>query len=253
MDSIVIAAITFACAAGGVALGVLLRPILPESHLRDDSKEVIKLGTGLIGTMAALVLGLLVASATSAFNAEDSSFQQLAADLVLLDRALEHYGPEASDARSRLRHAVATLLDRLRPEAGVQSSRFNDRELTVAGNALYDSIRGLKPASEDQKAIRTQALQIALELAKTRLVLGQGEDSSVPVAFLVVLMFWLAVLYTGFGLLAPRNATAILVLVLCAISLAAAMFLILDLGRPFEGLIRISSDPLREAQSQMSQ
>jgi hypothetical protein len=251
MSSVVVAAIAFVCASGGAMLGGSLRRVIPESHLGAESQEVIKLGTGLIGTMAALVMGLLIASAASSFDSEDTRFQQLSTDIILLDRALAHYGPAANDARARLHEAVASAVGRLRAADARQSPRFDAREITAAGDALYDSIQKLAPANEAQRSIRAQALKTGAELAKTRLALGQGADSSVPVAFLVVLMLWLFVLHAGFGLLAPRNATVVVVLFLCAISVAGAIFLIMDLGQPFEGLIRISSDPLRDALAQI--
>lgn len=253
MSSMAIAVIAFACAFGGAALGIFLRAALPESHWSDDSKEVIKLGTGFIGTMVALVLGLLVASATSAFNSEERGFQQLATNCIMLDRALAHYGPEAKGARERLRHSVGTILNRLWPASGPRSSGFSAPEITVANRALYDSIRDLSPRNDAQRLIQSQVVQIGVELGKTRWVLSQGEGSTIPIPFLVILMFWLAALFTAFGLLSPRNATVIIVIFVCALSVAAAIFLILDLDQPFEGLIRISSEPLRDALSQLGQ
>jgi hypothetical protein len=251
MSSLAIAVIALACSFGGAVLGIVLRAALPESHLSDESKEVIRLGTGFVGTMAALVLGLLVASATSAFNAEDSGFQQLATNYTLLDRALNYYGPEAEGAREKLRRSVDTVLDRLWPTGGPRSSGFSSPDITAAHEDLFASIRDLSPHNDAQRLIQTQAVQIGVELGKTRWGLSQGESSSIPAPFLVVLMFWVAALFTAFGLLAPRNATVVVVLLVCALSVAAAIFLILDLGQPFEGMIRVSSEPLREARSRL--
>jgi hypothetical protein len=253
MNSIAIAAIAFACAFGGAALGMVLRAVLPESHRGDESKEVIKLGTGLIGTMVALVIGLLVASATSSFNSEGSALQQMATNYFLLDRALAHYGPEAKESRGLLRQSVVSVLDRLWPANGSRASGFGAPEITTANAAMFDSIRDLSPKNDAQRLVQSHAVQIGVELGKARWALSQGEASSVPTPFLVVLMFWLAVLYAGFGLLSPRNATGVIVIFVCALSVAAAVFLILDLDQPFEGLIRLSSDPLRDVLSQLGQ
>jgi hypothetical protein len=253
MNSVAIALIAFACAFGGGLLGMTLRAVVPQSHLDEDSKEIIKLGTGLIGTMAALVLGLLVASATASFDSEQTGFQQLATNLILLDRALEHYGPEAKHPRELLKRSVVSIRDRLSPAVNLQLSRFKARATTAAGGVLFDAIRDLSPQSNSQKLIQSQALQICVELGRTRSYLSQGEDSSVPAPFLVVLIFWLAVLFLGLGLLAPRNATVVVVLFVCAASVAAAVLLILDLDQPFEGLIRVSSDPLQDVLSQIGQ
>jgi len=251
MSSLATAAIAFACAFGGAVLGIALRAALPASHLSDESKEVIRLGSGFVGTMAALVLGLLVASATSAFNAEDGGIQQLATEYTLLDRALKQYGPEAEGAREDLRRSVDAVLDRLWPATGRRPSGFSAPEITAAHEAVFASIRGLSPRDDTQRLIQTQLVQIAVDLGKSRWALSQGESSSIPAPFLFVLMSWVAALFTTFGLLAPRNATVILVLLVCALSVAAAVFLILDLGQPFEGLIRVSSDALREARARL--
>jgi hypothetical protein len=253
MNSIVIALVSFAFAFGGGVLGMTLRRVVPNSHLDEDSKEIIKLGTGLIGTMAALVLGLLVAAATSSFTSEQNSFQQLATDFILLDRGLEHYGPDAKHARVLLRQTVVSIHDHLWPALNTGSSRFESHSITLAAGVLFDAIRDLSPKNDSQKMIQSQAIQICGELARTRWALSQGEDSSVPRPFLVVLIFWLAVLFLGLGLLAPRNATVIIVLFVCAASVAAAILLILDLDQPFEGLIRVSNDALKEALAQIGQ
>jgi hypothetical protein len=251
MSSIAIAVIAFAFAFGGAALGILLRAVLPEHHMTGHSEEVIKLGTGFIGTMAALVLGLLVASATSTFSSEEDDFERLATDVVLLDRMLAHYGPEAKSARELLRRAVASMLDRLSPSRGPRPPGFDAPDVTATGGLVFDSIRGLSPHTDAERAIQNQAIQLSFELARTRLTLTQGEGGSIRRPFLVVLMFWLAVLFVGFGLLTPRNPTVIAILFICAVSVAGAMFLILDLDQPFEGLIQVSIDPLRDALSQL--
>jgi hypothetical protein len=251
MSSLAVAVTAFACAFGGAVLGMALRAALPGSHLSDESKEVIRLGAGFVGTMAALVLGLLVASATSEFNAEDRGFQQLATDYTVLDRALKQYGPEAEGAREMLRRSADTVLERLWPASGPRTSGFSAAEITAANEALFASVRDLSPRNGAQRQIQTQVMQIGVELGKHRWGLSQGESGSIPAPFLVVLMFWVAALFTAFGLLSPRNATVIIVLLVCALSVAAAVFLILDLSQPFEGLIRVSGEPLREARSRL--
>ena len=247
MNPFVVAAVAFACSIGGGLIGVWLRPRLPESHLDEDTKELVKIGTGLIGTMSALILGLLVASATSAFSAEDDRVQQLATDFVLLDRGLAHYGPEAADARVKLRVAVEAMRGRVWGADGSPPPGFDAPEIAKAGGSMFDAIRDLTPHSEGQRQIQARSIEIGATLARTRLALAQGADSSIPMPFLVVLMSWLVILFVGFGLLARRNATVIVVILACALSIATALFLIIDLDQPFDGLIRVSDDPLREA------
>jgi len=253
MNSVVIAGIVFAAAFGGAIVGMFMQRALPESHLSDKSKEVIKLGTGLIATMAALVLGLLVGTAKSSFDTQRSGFQQLALNVVLLDRTLAHYGPETKPARKQLHDAVAVIIESLWPAGGSQSSGMNDSRITDSGSALYDAIRGLSPRDDSQRLLQTQALQISSDLGRNRWQLGQHDDGSLPIPFLVVLAFWLFVLFTSFGLFSPPNVTVVAVLFICALSMAGAVFLIVDLDQPLDGLIKISSHALRDAMANLGQ
>ncbi len=251
MNSLAISGTVFACAFGGTIVGIFLQRILPELHLRQESRDVIKLGTGLIATMAALVLGLLIGGAKSAFDAQRSGFQQLATNLILLDRALAHYGPEAKPAREQLRGAVASMIDRLWPADGSPSSGLDDPTITADSGTLYTTIRDLAPLDDSQRSLQAQAFQVGAELARTRWLLSQTDDDSLPIPFLVVLAFWLFVLFTSFGLFSPRNGTVLVVLFVCALSVAGAVFLIVDLDQPFEGLIQVSSTPLRNCLAQL--
>jgi hypothetical protein len=246
MSSLATSSVIFAAAFAGALLGMLLQRVIPKEHLEKDSKEVIRLCTGLIATMAALVLGLLVSSAESSFNDEAKSYQQLALNVVMLDRTLAQYGSEAQPARTELKSAVRVVIDTLWPEAGT-ASRINDSCISVAGSTLYAAIRGLTPGDEMQKALQTQALQLATDLARDRWSLSQNEEGSLPLPFLIVLAFWLLVLFTSFGLFAPPSVTMILVLMTGALSVAGSVFLIVDLDQPFDGLLRISSASMRSA------
>jgi hypothetical protein len=253
VDSLNIAAIVFACAFGGAAFGMLLRAVLPEPHLSNDSKEVMKMGTGLIATISALVLGLLIASAKSSYDGQKTGYQQMAANFVLLDRRLAQYGPEAKPARDLLRRAVSTLIDRLWPADGSRVSGLDATEITELGGAVLKAVRELAPRTDVERSLQSQALQIGGELARLRWSLSQQEDSAIPTPFLVVLVFWLFVLFTSFGLYSPRNATVITVHCVCALSVAGALFLIVDLGQPFQGMFQIPSTPFQKALAQFGQ
>jgi hypothetical protein len=253
VGSIAIGGIVFGCTFGGALVGMVLRAVLPEHHVSPESKDVVKLGMGLIATLAALVLGLLIASAKSSFDGQRTGFQQLAANLVLLDRALARYGPETKDARDSLRRLVATTIERLWPEDASQASGLEGSALTATGGKLIDQIRDLSPKNEGQRWAQSQALQITTDLARSRWLLIEQNESAIPTAFLIVVVFWLTVLFASFGLFSPWNSTVVVTLLVCALSVAGAMFLIVDLDEPFGGLIQISSTPLRNALSQISQ
>jgi hypothetical protein len=248
-----IGGIVFACTFGGAIAGMMLRAVVPEHHLSAESKDVVKLGTGLIATLAALVLGLLIASAKSSFDAQRTGFQQLAANIVLLDRTLARYGPETKDARDSLRNLVASTIERLWPDNATLSSGLGSSVITAGGKAVIDGVRDLSPKNEGQRSLQSQAMQICNDLARTRWLLAEQDQSAIPRPFLVVVVFWLTVLFTSFGLFSPLNPTVIATLLVCALSVAGAIFLIVDLDQPFDGLIQISSTPLRNALSQLGQ
>lgn len=248
-----IGGIVFACAFGGALAGMMLRTILPADHISQESKDVVKLGMGLIATLSALVLGLLIASAKSSFDAQRGGFQQLAANLVLLDRALARYGPETKNSRETLRGLVVSVIERLWPEYASNASGLDASSLTASGGQLIDRIRELSPKNEGQRWAQSQALQITTDLARSRWLLIEQNESAIPTPFLVVVVFWLTILFTSFGLFSPWNSTVVTTLLVCALSLAGAVFLIVDLDAPFGGLIQISNTPLRNALSQIGQ
>ena len=244
--------IVFGCVLGGVVVGMFLRNRLPEHHLSGDTKDVVKLGTGLIGTIAALVLGLLIASANSTFQTQSSQVQQLTANIVLLDQTLAQYGPETGSARNLLRRGIASMADRVWRENGSNSRKAESFEASAAALSLYDEILKLSPRSEAQRSLQARAIDTVQDLGKTRLLLFAEAGMAIPMPFLVVLIFWLAIIFASFSLFANNNATTVVALCIFALSASASIFLILELSQPFTGLMMISSEPLRDALAPLS-
>ncbi len=251
MSSVAISSVVFACIFGGALLGMFLRAVLPERHLSPDSKDLVKLGMGLIATMSALVLSLLIASAKSSFDTQRSELAQMSANVIFLDRALARYGPETKEARELLRRSVTSALERIWPEDRSQPVQVHGTAAESAG--LFDKIQDLAPKNEAQRALQAQALKIGTDIAQMRWLLFAQRGSSIPLPFLAVLVFWLTILFASFSLFASPNLTVIATLLVCALSVSGALFLILELDRPFEGLIQISSAPLRNALAQLGQ
>ena len=241
-----ISAIIFLCIFGGAMLGMWLRGVLPERHLNNETKDLIKLAVGLIGTMAALLLGLLVASAKSSYDARSNELTQVAANAILMDRILARYGPETAEARAILKGAVATAIKRIWSSG---SGTGNSLAAQASGEALPEKIEELTPHTQAQRALQSQAETIAINLGQIRWLLVEQSSSSISTPFLVVVVFWLSMLFVSFGLFAPRNLVALIALLISSISVAGALFLILELDQPFSGLIQISSEPLRNALS----
>jgi hypothetical protein len=240
--------IVFACVLGGGLLGIFLRAVLPERHLSSESKDLVRLTMGLLATMSALVVGLLITTAKTAYDTQGGEFRRMSAEIVLLDRLLTHYGPEAKGAREHLRRAVSEILQRMESKPGLEATAPDP---TGRNEGFYDEIQALSPQSDAQRGLRAEALRLALDIGLMRWLMFSQRGSSIPVPFLVILASWFTILFSGFGLFAPFDGTVLATLVVCALSLAAAVFLILELDLPFEGLVRIPGEPLRGALMQL--
>ena len=248
MSALVISLVAFACIFGGTLLGMFVRNALPGHHVSDESKDAVKLGIGMIATMAALVLALLIASAKGNFDTMNSGIRQAGSRVILLDRVMTHYGPETMEARDLLRRSLTSVIARLWPEDKIGQAVAKAPEGRVNIEAVQDKLRQLSPRNDAQRWLQSRALQISGDIAEGRwLLIEQIGQSSVPMPFLVMLVFWLTVIFTSFGLFSPRNATVIAILLICALSAAGSLFLVLELDTPYEGLMKVSSAPLHNA------
>jgi hypothetical protein len=236
--------ITFVIVFGGALLGMLLRPVLPPHHLRAGSKDIIRLGMGLIATMAALVLGLLVASAKEFYDSQSNEVTQLSANVVFLDRELAHYGPESNEARDTLRNALVQIRDRVGRAGG-------SRELGIVpisvNETIYAKIQQLKPENDAQRALQSQMLTLSASLLQARWLMYEQSTSPIPLPMLMILVLWLTIIFISFGLFAPRNVTVLVTLFVSALSVSCAIFLILEMYKPFYGVIHVSGAPLNAA------
>jgi Protein of unknown function (DUF4239) len=245
VSPVAVGCIVLACVFGGALLGMAIHTILPEHHLNADSKDVIKLGMGLIATMSALVLALLTSSAKGSYDTQRNELTQVAANVILLDRLLAHYGPGTKEARDLLKLSAEGMVDRLWPNDSVQTAK--SRPTTTSGELFFDKIQELTPQNDVQRTLQNQAVSLSIGIGQARILLFEQGGRSIPMPFLVLLIFWVTVIFLSFGLFAPRNATVVATLFLCALSVSGAIFLIMELDRPFGGVIQISSAPLRSA------
>jgi hypothetical protein len=239
--------ITFVCVLGGALAGLALRAVLPGHHLTDDSKDVVKMVTGLMATLSALVLGLLIASAKSSFDAVSDGLKQAAAKTIVVDRLLAEYGPGAKDARDALRSSYAARIDRLFPRGEPTGSAASALSDDAPIRQFAAQLRALAPADDDQRALKARAEQMFQEVMQARWTGFEQAVASIPTAFLVVLVSWLAAMFLSFGLFAPRNGTVLAALVVGALAVSTSIVLIEEMSLPFDGLIAVSGAPLREA------
>jgi hypothetical protein len=250
VTSTTITLISFACIFVGSLAGIAVRSVLPERYFTSEEKDVLRLGLGLIATLSALVLGLLISTAKTSYDAKRSQLTQVATDVILIDRSLELYGAETSSARSALRNQIAAFIDKM---DSVDASASKPRPTSEAAlGDFYSMVRRLSPRDDDHRSLKAEALRSSLEIGQIRASALARESTSIPMPFLVVLVFWLTALFFGFGLLAPRNFIAAAALCVCAFTAATAVLLILDMDQPLSGFMKLSADPLRNAMAQIS-
>lgn len=230
---------------GGAMLGLLLRRCLPEHHLNEHAKDVIRLGCGLITTIAALTIAFLISSARMAFEADRNEIRHMAADVILLDQVLDHYGPDARHARLRLREAIDPSVHRIWRDAAHRTREQGTFYSSPHGDAAHDAIRNLTPQTDAQRTYHSQAMELAAAIVRSRLVLFHQTGDRLPVPFLALLIFWLTLLFASFSLFSPLNYIAMAAIVFVAISASGAVFLVLDLNEPFSGLMRLPTERLK--------
>ncbi|EPE94585.1 DUF4239 domain-containing protein [Rhizobium grahamii] len=236
--------------ASGALIGTLISRRLPGHHLSTESKEAIKLATAVVGTLSALALGFLVASAKTTFDDAETELRDSAARVVLLDRVLAQYGPELLDVRKQLSGVVEDRIERSF-EGATRLATEHLHQDDVGIEPVQRALRALTPDDEVKRLLKSRALEISGAVAEAHwLVLETGQEG-LPGAFLVVLTFWLIVIFFTFGLLSPFNGTVISIVVVCAVSVGGAVFIVNDMAHPYGGLISVSDEPLRIALSRM--
>jgi type VI protein secretion system component VasK len=248
LKAVVLSIIIFACIIGGAVLGIFLRAILPERHLTEDSRNMVTIGMGIVATMAAIAVGLMIQGAQISFSSQRSDLIEMSAKIVFLDKLLSDYGPEAKDARTALRGTLERTINQFWPNDGSEGAMIEVPE--SKSETLYYQILSLKPDNDARRAMRDEALSLTYDLAQARDSIVMGQARSIPKAFLIVLgiiLFWFVAIFFSFGLYAPTNATVLSTLVISALAVTLALFIIMELNRPFDGLLRMPSEPLVEA------
>jgi len=246
----IIGLILFVGLVGVILLGGWLRRVIPAEQLSAESKDVVKLALGLVGTMTAILLGLLISSAKDSFDTTQSDVMQMAAKVALLDRVLKLYGPEALDARRALRDTIADAVRQTWPTERTGPVRLDPNQ--QMGGTLYVEVQRLSPQGDMQRGLKTQATDLMVQLAELRSLLQAQAIPSLSTPLLIALVSWLVVIFLGFRLLAPPNPTNTLALVAGAFSVACAVFIILELNYPFAGVIRLPSGPMTNVLNQLA-
>ena len=227
----------------GAAIGVILKRSLQAALLDTGSREAIRLAAGFLATLAALVIGLMIASAKTSYDSQNTNIRQLGTNAVLVDQMLTKYGPEARGARTLLRETIPSAAARIWRE---NSGKAAGASFIVSetGERFYKAVEGLKPANAEQTSLKSRIIQITTEMGRTRLLVFTEGDDAIPTPFFIVLVFWLVVIFASFGLFAEPGPIFIASTVVFALSVSSALFLIVDLSHPFSGLMQITNNHL---------
>lgn len=250
-SSLAISLVALGCVFGGALLGMLCRKRVPDEYQSAESKEVVRLGMGLVVTTAAMALGLLVGSAKSFFDTQNAEMAQIAGNYILLNHVLTSYGPGASDARAALRGELAHQLGESGPLERQNKAYMNIKEGVQMSDTILERIQALSPTDDSQRFLKQQSLTVLFELGQTRWLLFSQNAVPFPRFVLVMLISWLILLFGSFGLFAPRNPLVVVGLFASAVAVCGAILLILEMYNPQSGLIQISDAPLRAAMEQL--
>jgi hypothetical protein len=253
MSALGISFMVFACIFGSAMLGCYLRTLLHDHHLSDDSLRVVTLGTSLLATLTAVVLGMLISSARTSFDRASDEITETASTAVLLDRALANYGSETKDARELLHHTIASATDIMFAAEGSAPGKLTASERLGGMEHFQATLRGLAPRNDVQRSLQSRALALSDEVIKLRWLVMEHETNAMLTPFLMVLVLWLSIIFFGIGINTANNLIVLLTLFICALSVSLALFLIEELNHPFDGLMQVSSAPLRNALTQLGQ
>jgi hypothetical protein len=245
MSSIAAFLASFASILIGAAIGMVLRRTLPADLLEGGSKEAIRLGAGFLSTLAALVIGLMIASAKNTYDNQNSNIRELGANVVLVDQMLLKYGPETKTARALLRELISTAASRIWLENAERNRRESTFVVSETADRFYNAVEGLTPANDEQASLKSRIVQATTEIGRTRVLVFTQSDNAIPVPFFIVLTFWLVVIFASFSVFAEPSLIVIASILVYALSVSSALFLIVDLSQPFDGLMQISNHHLQ--------
>lgn len=248
MRSLTTSVVVFSCLIGAAGLGLTIRRSVPRDRLK-ESADSVRLIMGLVITMSSLILGFLVTSAKGNYDTQRREVADLSSKVVLLDHLLAHYGPEADTTRALLRNAVTSVIDHMWARNGASAAAPEGPH--TGPELLLDRIQTLGARSERERALQTAAANLAIDLARTRWLAYAQASDPVSMVLPAMLVVWFAAIFLTFGFYAPPHPSVVIALAIAAFAVSSAMLLIVELYTPYEGLVRVSDKPLRDALMQL--
>ena len=253
MRAVLYALAAFAVVFAGGVLGLFLGRLLPQKYQSDATQRIVQTSTGMVSLITALVLGLLVANVKGKFDTTNQTTEALAAKLMLINRQLVKFGPEANDARELLReYTIARIAATWPGEARPKPGPDNPSPWQLL-ESLQQSLSGLAPKTEAQRSEAAAASEATTDLEKTTWLEAAQEAQHIQQPFVVILILWLFVLFVSFGLFAPRNGLVVGALLVAALAIGSTVLLIVDMDSPYEGgMAFVSPKSTQLALAQMS-
>jgi hypothetical protein len=249
MHSLAVSSLIFAIVFGGAMVGMALRRALPQEHLGTEAKDTMRLATGLVVTMTGLVLGMLVSSAKTYYDGQKNVVAEMSSQVIRLDALLVDYGPETKPTRGEAHQFIEDAVDRIWPK---EESGVSQLKPTNNGQRIREKLDLLVPKDERQAAAKVQIASAIRELRGTYwLMFLKSEQTSMSIPLLLVVTSWLVAIFISFGIFAPSNPTVMVTLIVCAVAVSAAIFIIMEMYSPFSGILRISPVAIRDAMNQM--
>jgi hypothetical protein len=246
MSATAISLTAFACLFGAALVSLLVRERLPAHHRSRETCEVINLAFGMLILMASVILGLMTESARSSFESANQNLHRFSVDIVLLGRTLRDYGPDGERALNGLVRYTERALEGTWPTHG-QPILIAD---PAAGKLLAEvetSVRSLDPHDDVHRSLRDEAMRRVDLLIEQRWMIIALSRGDLPAPFLVLMIAWLTIIFASLGYSAPHNTVAVVTFLLCSAAIASAIFLIVEMAGPFDGLMEVSSEPLQQA------
>ena len=251
MNDLLIGLIVLGVVFGGGLFGMFLKRVLPTQHLSTEARDVIRIVMAMLATLSAVVLGLLTGAAINSLAEKEGELRAAAVQFIMLDRTLAAYGSETNDARKLLKQLLSQRMSLIWPD-----QRGGGVSLDVLGGGagielVQQALFTMSPQTEKQRWLHSNALEISNTLARSRWTTFEQIGTRFPWPFLIIVVFWLAIIFASFGLFAPRNASVIAALFVAALGLAGAVFMILEMEQPYQGVVKIPSTSLRIALDQL--
>jgi hypothetical protein len=248
MREIVVSGLIFVGLVAASLGSLVLYSKLPPHHRQDDTQSVVRAIANIFVVMTSLVLGLMLNSSKGTFESVDHNVHMISTDIILLDRWLRLYGPDADEARQRLLVYTEQTASRMRNSTPLVVDRTRESLIDAVGHGL----RAMKPADAEHVARWSDAIQQFHKIVELHWILVEQSEGMLPWPIISLMVAWLLLIFASFGYRAPRNAVVVASFIMSAALIAGAIYLIIDMNVPFRGPIQVSPAPLQRAIVEMT-